>query len=70
LIVGYYCNYAEALFHTGEIEEALKYAQKAALLAKDDSSNIQKYAATFLQQMEKEARKQGKGSGGWFSWLI
>uniref|UniRef100_A0AC35GER2 Uncharacterized protein n=1 Tax=Panagrolaimus sp. PS1159 TaxID=55785 RepID=A0AC35GER2_9BILA len=70
LIVGYYCNYAEALFHTGEIEEALKYAQKAALLAKDDSPNIQKYAATFLQQMEKEARKQGKGSGGWFSWLI
>uniref|UniRef100_A0AC34GBG5 Tetratricopeptide repeat protein n=1 Tax=Panagrolaimus sp. ES5 TaxID=591445 RepID=A0AC34GBG5_9BILA len=72
LIVGYFCNYAEALFHTGEVEEALKYAQKAVLFAKDDSPNIQRYASTFLKEMEREARKQGKGksSGGWFSWLI
>ena len=71
LIVGYFCNYAEALFHTGKVEEALKYARKAVALAKDDSPNIQRYASTFLKQLERDARKEGKGgNSGWFSWLI
>lgn len=70
LIVGYYCNYAEALFHSGEIEKALDYAKKAAILAKDEDPKIQKYAANFLRQIERDARRKGKGGGGWFSWLI
>jgi len=55
LIVGYYCNYAEALFHTGEIDKSLEFAKKAAILAKDEDPKIQKYAANFLKQIERDA---------------
>uniref|UniRef100_A0AC34QQT9 Uncharacterized protein n=1 Tax=Panagrolaimus sp. JU765 TaxID=591449 RepID=A0AC34QQT9_9BILA len=71
LVVGYYCNYAEALFHTGEVEKALQYARKAVILAKDEDPKLQKYAANFLKQIERDARNLGKTSGGgWFSWLF
>lgn len=70
LIVGYYCNYAEALFHTGEVEKALEYAKKAAIFAKDEDAKVQRYASNFLKHIEKDARKTGKTQGGWFSWLI
>uniref|UniRef100_A0A7E4VVJ4 TPR_REGION domain-containing protein n=1 Tax=Panagrellus redivivus TaxID=6233 RepID=A0A7E4VVJ4_PANRE len=70
LIVGYYCNYAEALFHTGSVEEALEYAKKATILAKDEGPAVLKYSQNFLKALEKDARAQGKTGGRWYSWLF
>jgi Flp pilus assembly protein TadD len=59
IIVGYYCNYAEALFHTGNVEEALKYAEKATKLARNEPDKIRKYAEQFYKDLRRDALKRG-----------
>ncbi|KAI6172334.1 FeS cluster biogenesis domain containing protein [Aphelenchoides besseyi] len=82
LIVGYYCNYAEALFHSGQIEEALKYAEKAVRLSRSEPDRVQNYAKRFFKDLQRDQRrvyrekayenKRDSGPSGesssWFSW--
>lgn len=73
IIVSYYCNYAEALFHTGNIEKAVEYARKGELMSRSQEERIKKYATNFLKELEKDARHRGvKLSGeqsGLRSWI-
>ncbi|CAJ0578015.1 unnamed protein product, partial [Mesorhabditis spiculigera] len=62
LIPGYYCNYAEALWHTGNQQKALDYANKAVQLSKGADTRTQKYCQDFQRQLQKDFNK-GKG---WF----
>ncbi|CAB3411253.1 unnamed protein product [Caenorhabditis bovis] len=64
LLPGYYCNYAEALFHTGNKEEALEYARKAFQLSRSSDERLQKYTGTFLRDLEKDLNK-GKSRSWW-----
>ncbi|KAK5982128.1 hypothetical protein GCK32_003800 [Trichostrongylus colubriformis] len=66
MMPGYYCNYAEALFHVGRKDEALEWARKAVLVSKSEEPRIQSYAQKFLRDLEKDAK--GKSSRSW--WLL
>jgi tetratricopeptide (TPR) repeat protein len=59
--VGYYCNYAEALFHCGEIDKALSYAEKAVRLSRSSPERIQNYANKFLKDIKRDQWKARKG---------
>jgi tetratricopeptide (TPR) repeat protein len=61
IIVGYYCNYAEALFHCGEIDEALKYAEKAVTFSKSAPENLQRYAKNYLKDVKRDQWKAREG---------
>uniref|UniRef100_A0A0K0DJW0 TPR_REGION domain-containing protein n=1 Tax=Angiostrongylus cantonensis TaxID=6313 RepID=A0A0K0DJW0_ANGCA len=65
MIPGYYCNYAEALFHVGRKAEALEWARKAVLLSKSEEPRIQQYAHKFLRDLEKDAKEKRQRSW-WF----
>uniref|UniRef100_A0A158PIT9 TPR_REGION domain-containing protein n=1 Tax=Angiostrongylus costaricensis TaxID=334426 RepID=A0A158PIT9_ANGCS len=65
MIPGYYCNYAEALFHVGRKVEALEWARKAVLLSKSEEPRIQEYAHKFLRDLEKDAKEKRQRSW-WF----
>ncbi|KAJ1374089.1 hypothetical protein KIN20_036684 [Parelaphostrongylus tenuis] len=65
MIPGYYCNYAEALFHAGRKAEALEWARKAVLLSKSEEPRIQQYANKFLRDLEKDAQEKRQRSW-WF----
>ncbi|KJH49780.1 tetratricopeptide repeat protein [Dictyocaulus viviparus] len=62
MIPGYYCNYAEALFHVGRKAEALEWARKAVLLSKSEEPRIQEYARNFLRDLEKDTKETRKRS--------
>ncbi|ETN81565.1 tetratricopeptide repeat protein [Necator americanus] len=62
MIPGYYCNYAEALFHVGRKAEALEYARKAVLLSKSEEPRIQQYAQKFLRDLEKDSKEKRQRS--------
>ncbi|CAI4224203.1 unnamed protein product [Auanema sp. JU1783] len=64
MLPGYYCNYAEALFHTGQKLEALDYAKKAVTLSRSSDQRIQEYCKKFLRDLEKDTRK-GKSKSWW-----
>ncbi|KAK6026883.1 L27 domain protein [Ostertagia ostertagi] len=66
MISGYYCNYAEALFHVGRKDEALEWARKAVLVSKSEEPRVQRYAERFLRDLEKDAK--GKRTRSW--WLL
>ncbi|PIO76546.1 tetratricopeptide repeat protein [Teladorsagia circumcincta] len=66
MISGYYCNYAEALFHVGRKEEALEWARKAVLVSKSEEPRVQRYAERFLRDLERDAK--GKRTRSW--WLL
>ncbi|CAJ0919794.1 unnamed protein product, partial [Mesorhabditis belari] len=63
LIPGYYCNYAEALWHTGNREKALEYAKQAVQLSKSLDGRTQKYCVDFQKSLQKDFNK---GKGWWF----
>jgi tetratricopeptide (TPR) repeat protein len=75
MIVGYYCNYAEALFHTGSHDEALRYAHRAVQLSRSEPVKIKNYAEKFCRDLERDIRKAGKykivdeNSSSWKSWI-
>ncbi|CAD5211835.1 unnamed protein product [Bursaphelenchus okinawaensis] len=78
IIVGYYCNYAESLFHTESFDEAVKYAESAVRMARTAPDNVRRYAETFLKQVKQDLRNarrkaasshQQPSDSGWFSWL-
>ncbi|KAH7701535.1 CBN-DDL-3 protein, partial [Aphelenchoides avenae] len=60
LVVGYYCNYAEVLFHTDAHDEALQYARKAVELAQSSSPKVRNHAERFCRMLEKDIRREGK----------
>lgn len=60
MIVGYYCNYAEALFHCGQIDEALKYAEKAVSLSKSAPESMQRYAEKYFKDVKRDQWKARK----------
>uniref|UniRef100_A0AC35TH01 TPR_REGION domain-containing protein n=1 Tax=Rhabditophanes sp. KR3021 TaxID=114890 RepID=A0AC35TH01_9BILA len=67
LIVGFYCNYAEALYHTDKKESALSYSEKAIALSKSMSPDIQKYAENYHNRLAKSIKDGKKREGkGWF----
>jgi tetratricopeptide (TPR) repeat protein len=60
IIVGYYCNYAEALFHCGKIDEALSYAEKAVRFSKSAPDGIRKYAEKYYKDINRDQWKARK----------
>ncbi|VDK51735.1 unnamed protein product [Anisakis simplex] len=66
MIPGYYCNYAEALFHCGQKEEALKYAKKAVNLSRSEEPRVQEYARRFLHDLERDFRGRNRKNWLWF----
>ncbi|WKX94517.1 hypothetical protein Q1695_011641 [Nippostrongylus brasiliensis] len=62
MIPGYYCNYAEALFHAGRKEEALEWARKAVLVSKSEEPRIQSYAQKFLRDLERDSKEKRQRS--------
>jgi len=65
LLPGYYCNYAEALFHCGRQDEAIQFAQRALQMAKNADPKVQRYVGDFHKHMLAEHRK---GNRRWFLW--
>ncbi len=65
ILPGYYCNYAEALFHCGRREEALDYARRAVALAKNAEPRIARYVGEFHRQMLNDYTKKSRT---WFFW--
>ncbi|CAP30313.1 Protein CBR-DDL-3 [Caenorhabditis briggsae] len=65
MLPGYYCNYAEALFHTGQKEEAAEYARKAVQMSRSGDERLRKYTQQFLKDLEKDLNK-GKPKSWWF----
>lgn len=59
LIVGYYCNYAEALFHSGNIKKAIEIVRKAELMAQSQEPRIKKHAEKFRREIEQDAKRKG-----------
>ncbi|VDN20809.1 unnamed protein product, partial [Cylicostephanus goldi] len=57
MLPGYYCNYAEALFHVGRKKEALEYARKAVSLSRTEEPRIQNYAQKYLKDLEKDCKE-------------
>uniref|UniRef100_A0A1I7ZNJ1 TPR_REGION domain-containing protein n=1 Tax=Steinernema glaseri TaxID=37863 RepID=A0A1I7ZNJ1_9BILA len=69
MIPGFYCNYAEALWHTGRKDEALEWAQKAVHLSTREEPRIRDYATKFLKQLEDDhKRSQPRVGGKWWFW--
>jgi len=75
ILVAYYTNYSEALFHCNQIDEAMTYAIRARELAKSsDDPKIKDYAEKFYKDIEKDARKLGykppsDGTSFWSKWI-
>uniref|UniRef100_A0A9J2PZE2 MalT-like TPR region domain-containing protein n=1 Tax=Ascaris lumbricoides TaxID=6252 RepID=A0A9J2PZE2_ASCLU len=65
MLPGYYCNYAEALFHCGQKDQALEYARKAVNLSRSEEPRVQEYARRFLQEMEKDIKGTRRRSWLW-----
>lgn len=59
LIVGYYCNYAEALFHSGNIKKAIEIVRKAEIMAQSQEPRIKKHAEKFRREIEQDAKRKG-----------
>lgn len=55
---GYYCNYAEILWHCDQKDKAIEYARKAVDAAKQSDEDIQNHAKGFLSNLEKEAKSK------------
>ncbi|TMS33878.1 hypothetical protein L596_001567 [Steinernema carpocapsae] len=69
MIPGFYCNYAETLWHTGHKEQALDWARKAVNLSTREEPRIRDFAAKFLKQMEDDyKRSQPRTAGKWWFW--
>ncbi|KHN84125.1 Tetratricopeptide repeat protein 19, mitochondrial [Toxocara canis] len=66
MLPGYYCNYAEALFHCEQKEEALEYARKAVNLSRSEEPRVQEHARRFLQALERDMKRQRGWSWLWF----
>ncbi|CAL2030886.1 CBN-DDL-3 protein [Caenorhabditis brenneri] len=64
MIPGYYCNYAEALFHTGQKDKALEYARKAVQLSRSGDERLRQYTQQFLKDLEKDLNR-GKSKSWW-----
>ncbi|KAL1244905.1 Tetratricopeptide repeat protein 19 [Trichinella spiralis] len=63
LLPSFYCNYAEALWHCGEHEEAQKIAKKAIHLAADVKDEKQRKRVTeFYNALLKDAQKHERKS--------
>uniref|UniRef100_A0A914XE02 Uncharacterized protein n=1 Tax=Plectus sambesii TaxID=2011161 RepID=A0A914XE02_9BILA len=67
LLPGYYCNYAEALFHSGKEDQSLNIAKRAVELAKKNKDpKVLDYAQRFLKDLERDYnKKMGKRSSWW-----
>uniref|UniRef100_A0A8R1ID06 Tetratricopeptide repeat protein n=1 Tax=Caenorhabditis japonica TaxID=281687 RepID=A0A8R1ID06_CAEJA len=65
MLPGYYCNFAEALFHTGKKTEALEYARKAVQMSRSGDERVRQYTQQFLKDLEKDLNK-GKPKSWWF----
>ncbi|KAF7638618.1 hypothetical protein Mgra_00001996 [Meloidogyne graminicola] len=59
ILLSYYCCYSEALFHTGEKELAVDYAERAAKIAKDGTIDpaIREYVNDFVKQIRRDATR-------------
>ncbi|KAK0418278.1 hypothetical protein QR680_013474 [Steinernema hermaphroditum] len=60
MIPGFYCNYAETLWHTGRKEEALGWARKAVHLSTREEPRVRDFAAKFLKQLEDDSTRSGR----------
>ncbi|CAD6192031.1 unnamed protein product [Caenorhabditis auriculariae] len=60
MLPGYYCNYAEALYHNDRREEALDFAKKAVTLSRSADPRVQSYAQQYLRDLEKDLNKGRK----------
>lgn len=76
LIVGYYCNYAEALFHCGQVKRAVEIAKKAKLFAQSQPPRIRNYAENFCDELLRDARRKNTdidvndgSTSSWKKWL-
>lgn len=75
LLVGYYCNYAEALFHCGQEKKAVEIVRKAELIAQSQEPRIRKHAENFRREIERDAKNKGihfdvdSQSSTWRNWL-
>lgn len=56
-LCNFYCNYAETLFHTGEIDKAIEYAKLAVKCSEGQHEAIEAYANSFCRKMERDARR-------------
>jgi hypothetical protein len=67
LLAGYYCNYSEALFHSGKEEQSLDIAKRAVELArKNKDTAVLEYAQRFLKDLQRDYnKKMGKRSSWW-----
>ncbi|KAL3120037.1 hypothetical protein niasHT_004053 [Heterodera trifolii] len=56
ILLSFYCCYAEALFHTGDIERALDYAKRAQKLSQgsDIDAAVRAYVRDFSRQIERD----------------
>ncbi|CAE46690.1 TPR_REGION domain-containing protein [Caenorhabditis elegans] len=65
MLPGYYCNYAESLFHTGQKNEALEFARKAVQMSRSGDDRVRHYTQNFLNDLEKDINR-GKPKSWWF----
>uniref|UniRef100_A0A0N4ZB98 TPR_REGION domain-containing protein n=1 Tax=Parastrongyloides trichosuri TaxID=131310 RepID=A0A0N4ZB98_PARTI len=57
IVIAMYCNYAEALYHTGKIEKAINFAERALLLSNKFDKNIHDFALDYNNSLKKNEKK-------------
>ncbi|CEF59359.1 Tetratricopeptide-like helical domain and Tetratricopeptide repeat-containing protein [Strongyloides ratti] len=66
ILVGMYCNYAEALYHLGNIEESLTFANKGLLLSEKCSKEINVFTANYTDSLKKTIKNENIKEKKWF----
>lgn len=62
IMVSFYVNYAEALFHNDRFDDALKAAETAARLARGAPPRVQQHTDAFLRDMKADYRRAKKAA--------
>uniref|UniRef100_A0A183C4A4 TPR_REGION domain-containing protein n=1 Tax=Globodera pallida TaxID=36090 RepID=A0A183C4A4_GLOPA len=66
VLLTFYCNYAESLFHTGDFERAVDYAKRAQKLsqASDIDPAVRAHVRNFAREMERDVLRLTARRGG------
>ena len=70
MILSYYCCFSEALFHTGEKELAIDYAERAVNLAKEEAvdPSVREYVSDFAKQIRRDASRSKRSENSLSKW--
>uniref|UniRef100_A0A0K0EY50 Tetratricopeptide repeat protein n=1 Tax=Strongyloides venezuelensis TaxID=75913 RepID=A0A0K0EY50_STRVS len=66
IVIGMYCNLAEALYHTGNTKEAENFARKAIISSKKLDKDIHSFALNYGEELRNTMKKDYAYEKKWF----